>query len=368
MGSFYSRTNSLIGFLMAMLSTLSANSQRLQPVLSNQQTDAFITRLMDSTHIPGLSLAIIRGNTLHYSKGYGLTRVDSTQRVTSATVFDAASLSKPVFAYAVLQLIEAGLIELDRPLCEYLPYPDVAKDERYKKITTRMVLSHRTGFPNWRKNRRLPQLTMIAAPGERFGYSGEGYVYLQKVVEKVTGKSLDEVMTERVFIPLHMTRSSYVWRPAFDTDFAFPHTKEGEAEEKSKSGQANAAYSLQTTADDYARFVMAVMTSQGLKPETVDQMLSSQGKLPKTFSGGEPLSLTLGWGLGFGLEQTTNGDYFWHWGDNGTFKCYVVGNRQRGDAVIYFTNSENGLGLIADMTRRFMGFNTTTVTFLGYKP
>ncbi len=160
---------------IGVLLTLLATAQRVPTKMTARQIDEHITQLMDSTHVPGLSIAIIRGNKVRYSQGYSLIKADSSQRVTAATVFDAASLSKPVFAYAVLQLVEKGLIDLDKPLFEYLPYPDVADDERYKKITARMVLSHRTGFPNWRKNRQLPQLAMVAAPDQRFGYSGEGY-------------------------------------------------------------------------------------------------------------------------------------------------------------------------------------------------
>ena len=352
---------------MAVSITLTVNSQPLPTTLNPDQIDPFIKQLMDSTQGPGLSIAIIRGNSVRYSNGYGLTKADSTQRVTSETVFDAASLSKPVFAYAVLQLVEQGLIDLDKPLFEYLPYPDVAADERYKKITARMVLSHRTGFPNWRKNRRLPELAMVTAPNERFGYSGEGYVYLQKVVEKITGKPMNVFMTEYVFTPLKMTRSSYIWTPAFDADFALPHTNAGEPEPKHKSNQANAAYSLQTTADDYARFLLAILTPTGLKASTVNQMLTSQGRLPKSFSGSDSLSKTLSWGLGFGLENTPTGTYFWHWGDNDTYKCYVVANQKSRDAVVYFTNSANGLSLIDEITRQFMGFTPSTVGFLGYK-
>ncbi|QDK79275.1 beta-lactamase family protein [Spirosoma sp. KCTC 42546] len=333
------------------------------------QVDQFITRHMDSANVPGLSIAIIRANKLVYSKGYGLTKADSTQPVTSATIFDAASLSKPVFAYAVLQLVEERLLDLDKPLYEYLPYPDVAADERYKKITARMVLSHRTGFPNWRKNRRSSELAMRWAPGERFGYSGEGFVYLQKVVEKITGKPLNDLMTERVFIPLQMTRSSYVWQPTFDANFAYPHDQEGKPEPKYKSNQANTAYSLQTTADDYARFLLAILTPRGLTVTTVNQMLTSQGRLPKTFSGrSDSLSSTLSWGLGFGLEHSPKADYFWHWGDNDTYKCYVTGCAKSQDAVVYFTNSTNGLSLISDISQQLMGFSPTTVSFLGYKP
>ncbi|WP_077923383.1 serine hydrolase [Spirosoma sp. 209] len=336
-----------------------------QPLSTPAATDRFVTRLMDKAGIPGLSLALIRQNTVVYSQGYGLTKADSTQRVTPATVFDAASLSKPVFAYAVLQLVEAGKLDLDKPLYEYLPYADVAADERYKKITARLVLSHASGLPNWRKNRQSNQLAMRYNPGERFGYSGEGFVYLQKVVEKITGKPINELMIERVFKPLQMTRSSYVWQPAFEADFAYPHDKESQPEDKGRFTQPNMAYSLQTTADDYARFVLALLTANGLKPATVDQMLSHQRQLPKTFSGTEPLSPGLFWGLGIGIESTPTGDYFWHWGDNGTFRCYVTADRKRGDGIVYFTNSFNGLDIADDMVQQFIGGEHPAPPFLG---
>ncbi|MVM32781.1 serine hydrolase [Spirosoma sp. HMF4905] len=366
---FQFRPNSLLMVTLSWLALVTTQAYSQQSDLNPVQVDQFITQHMDSANVPGLSIAIIRDNKLVYSKGYGFTKAGSTQQVTSATIFDAASLSKPVFAYAVLQLVEEGVLDLDKPLYEYLPYPDVAADERYKKITARMVLSHRTGFPNWRKNRRSSELAMRWAPGERFGYSGEGFVYLQKVIEKITGLPLNDLMTKRVFIPLQMTRSSYIWNSTFDDNFAFPHNEAGKAESHYKSNQANTAYSLQTTADDYARFLIAILTPKGLKAATVSQMLTPQGQLPQTFSGNtDTLSPTLSWGLGFGLEHGPKADYFWHWGDNDTYKCYMTGCQKSQDAVVYFTNSTNGLTLIGDITRQFMGFDPTTVAFLGYKP
>lgn len=349
------------------LGLTTATAQNGQDDSSPAGIDRFITQLMDSANVPGLSIAIIRDGKPYYSRGYGLTKSDSTQRVTPETVFDAASLSKPVFACAVLQLVEEGLLDLDKPLYEYLPYPDVASDERYKKITARLVLSHRTGFPNWRKNRQSNELSMLFTPGERFSYSGEGFVYLQKIVEKVTGKPLNEVMTARVFNPLGMARSSYVWNPAFDASFALPHDKSGKPEEKGKPGRPNVAYSLQTTADDYARFVGAILTANGLKSGTIDQMLSRQARLPKKLFGEDTLSPNLAWGLGFGLENTPTGDYFWHWGDNGSYKCYVAADRRRGNAVVYFTNSANGLSFNGEITRRFLAGDHPAPAFLGYK-
>lgn len=354
--------------MLAFLGLEPATAQVVMPERTPFVIDQFVQQLMDSAHIPGLSVAIIQANRLQYSQGYGLTAVDSSQRVTSATVFDAASLSKPVFAYAVLQLVDEGVLSLDTPLFNYLPYPDIASDERYKQITTRMVLSHQTGFPNWRKNRKSKVLSLVFTPGQRFGYSGEGFVYLQKVVQKLTGKPLDELMRERVFGPLQMTRSSYIWNPAFDTNFALPHDESGQVEPKGKPEQPNVAYSLQTTADDYARFVVAILTGSGLKLKTADQMLSRQIQLPKKITGEGGLSTTLSWGLGFGLEHTPAGDYFWHWGDNGSYKCYVTASREHGNALVYFTNSANGLTISLEMVTHFLGGDHPAPEFLGYAP
>ena len=350
---------------LVIVSAQSAYPQSVSPVIEPRRFDQRITQLMDSARIPGLSIAILRQNKLTYSKGYGLTKADSTQRVTSATIFEAASLSKPVFAYAVLQLVEAGLLDLDKPLYQYLPYPDVAADERYQKITARLVLSHRSGFPNWRKNRASNQLSMAFAPGQRFGYSGEGFVYLQKVVEKLTGKPIKEVMVERVLKPLSMTNSSFIWQPAFNAHVAQPHDETGKTEPKYKPEQANMAYSLHTTADDYARFIHAILTPTGLKASTIDQMLTPQSQLPQRFADTTTLSPGLFWGLGFGLERVGRDTYFWHWGDNGSFKCYVTANRTRKDAVVYFSNSANGIDIADRILALTLGGQHPAFAFLG---
>lgn len=345
----------------------SVGSLRAQPVPPNLQPaklDQFVTQLMDSARIPGLSMVLIRGNKVVYTKAYGLTKADSTQPVATTTIFEAASLSKPVFAYAVMQLVEEKELDLDKPLYEYLSYPDAAADERYQKITARMVLSHQSGFPNWRKNRELPQLSMAYSPGERFGYSGEGYVYLQKVIEKITGKPINEVMESRVLKPLDMTNSSFVWKPNFNTHVAMPHNETGEPEQKYQPGQANMAYSLHTTAGDYARFIRAIFTPTGLEAATINQMLIPTSKLPTRFSG-DTLSTNLYWGLGFGLEKVPDTTYFWHWGDNGSFKCFIMANQDRQDAVIYFTNSANGLDIADRIVAQTLGGQHPAFTFLG---
>jgi CubicO group peptidase (beta-lactamase class C family) len=188
-----------------------------------------IPELMRKDGIPGLTIGVIREGKMAWVHGFGVKEINGGQAVTTETIFEAASLSKPVFAYGVLKLVEQGKLGLDVPLTTYLPKPYV-DDARLEKITARIVLSHRTGFPNWRDGDSLP---IYFTPGERFSYSGEGYVYLQRVVEKITAKPLNEYMKEAVFVPLGMTSSSYVWRAEFDALTATGHDDDGKPE---KSG------------------------------------------------------------------------------------------------------------------------------------
>ena len=169
--------------------------------------------LMKKDRVPGLEIALIRNGKTTWIHAFGVKDAKTNQAVSNETTFEAASLGKPVFAYAVLKLVDQGKLSLDVPLTTYLPKPYIADDPRLSKITARLILSHRSGFPNWRSD---DGLHIYFPPGDRFSYSGEGYIYLQRVVEQITGKPLNEYMTEAVFKPLGMTSSSYIWRPEFD--------------------------------------------------------------------------------------------------------------------------------------------------------
>jgi len=282
--------------------------------------------------VPGLAVAVLRDGVPVWSAGFGVASADTGRPVTADTVFEAASLGKPVFAYAVMRLVERGEFDLDRPLAVYLPNPDVRNDDRIRRVTARMVLSHTAGFPNWRHGK---ELTIEFEPGERFGYSGEGYVYLQKVVEAVTGVELDELARREVFSPLGMKASGFVWRPEYDRTAAVGHDYLQLPVAKAKPTAANAAASLHTTVSDYARFVAEVLRPTLLKPGTVAAMLKPVVEVQKDLS----------WSLGWGLERSGERRLLWHWGDNDTFRSFVVADREAGSGVVVLTNSENGLSI-----------------------
>src|SRR5215469_7450875 len=332
-----------------------------------QQLEKDIPELMKKDGVPGLSIAVIRGGTTTWVHGFGTKEAQTNQPVTEGTVFEAASLSKPVFTYGVLKLVEQGKLGLDVPLTTYLPKPFIAGDERLGKITARIVLSHRTGFPNWPgDNGSVP---IYFEPGERFSYSGEGYVYLQRVVEQITGKPLNDYMTEAVFTPLGMTSSSYVWRPDFDALTATGHDSDGKAVRSGKPQEALAASTLNTTAKDYARFVEAVLNGKGLKAATLREMETPEIALDpecRICIKHEPkqLSKNLFWGLGWGIERKDGTDVLWHWGDNGSFKAFVMADPKTKSGVVMFANSENGLEIAKPVIDEAMGAHSLAFEWL----
>ena len=315
--------------------------------------------------VPGVSLAVIRHGETASLPTFGTKNVKTHDPITTDTIFEAASLSKPVFAYGVLKLVDQGKLGLDVPLSTYSPKP-YTPDPRLSKITARIVLSHRTGFPNWRNDDVLP---IYFTPGTRFSYSGEGYIYLQKVVEQITGKPLNEYMTEAVFTPLKMASTSYVWRPAFDALTATGHDENGAPTNKWKPDEAGAASTLNTTAKDYALFVEAILNQKGLKPATFHEMETPQIALDPTCricikQTPTHLSENLFWGLGWGIERQDGHEYLWHWGDNGSFKAFVMLDPKSKSAVVLFANSSHGLDLAEPIVNEAMATTSPAFTWL----
>ena len=317
--------------------------------------DSRVAELMILSDVPGMSLGIVENGVLVVERGYGTRRGTDGTAVDAETVFEAASLSKPVAAYVVLQLVDEGTLDLDRPLVEYYDYADLSSDERNDVVTARMVLSHTSGLPNWRP--RDQDLTFIADPGERFNYSGEGFMYLQLVVEDVTGESLEELAERLVFEPLGMTHSSFLWANAADANVASPHNRFGPMD-KSQADTPAAAYSLHTTAGDYAVFVAAMMRGESLSDSLHAAFMNPHIEV----------DTGVAWGLGWGLQWTGQSHLgMWHWGHNGGFRAYVLGFPERGDGFVMFTNSDNGMLLLADMVGFLYGGDQPAIAWLDYE-
>jgi hypothetical protein len=228
-------------------------------------------------------------------------------------------------------------------------------------------------FANWRGNDKLK---IHFTPGERFSYSGEGFVYLAKVIEHVTGEKFNDFMKQTVFDPLGMASSSYVWRDDYDKLVTFRHNVVGEpgGQGKPPAGQANtgnAAGSLNTTARDYGRFVAAILNGTGLKPQTRKLMLTPQVQVRE----GGPSSIDrpqvkpvpdVAWGIGWGLQTTKDGLSFWHWGDNGDCKAFIVAFDKPKLAAVFFANSANGLSIAREIVAEAVGGAQPALDWLNY--
>ncbi len=312
-----------------------------------------ITSLMAAAGIPGMSLAVIRDGKVFWKSALGVRNADGGEPVEEDTLFEASALTKPVFAYAVLKLVDRGEIDLDRPLFQYLPYARIGHDDRYQLITARMVLAHTSGFSSLRRN---DPLSIAFEPGKRFLFSGEGYVYLQKVVESICGISLEQFMEREVFLPLGMTESTF----SVAGGKADGHDWKGDVVDgeglSGGTGEINAAVSLLTTAGDYARFLIAVMNGEGLKSQTAATMLSRQIDVEGEVS----------WGIGWGLAKRRDDSLFWHWGDSGSFQAYTIAYRKLKGGLVYLTNSQNGLSIAREVVSAIAGERPPFLSWLDY--
>jgi CubicO group peptidase (beta-lactamase class C family) len=330
--------------------------------------EADIARLMAEMAVPGLALAVIRDGQVVQVAAYGTRNATRWEPVGERTIFEAASLSKPVFAYAALQLVDAGRLSLDEPLSARLP-DYVRGDPRSDAITARRVLAHTTGLPNWRSDTH--PLRTHFTPGERFSYSGEGFVYLQRAVERITGEPLDALADRLVFAPLRMRHSSFVWQERFEPDHALPHDEAQRPGTKVKPADGNAAYSLQTTAADYARFLQAVLAGAALQPATARLWLDPCVNVPKDRfqcldSDGPALDRRVAWGLGWGLEPDSG--TFFHWGSNVGASGFAIGERGSRTAIVAFTNGDNGLSIMSEIVGAVIPGARPSLAWLGHAP
>jgi len=344
-----------------------------QEVGSGQEIDAVVKRLMDTAHVTGLCLGVIRDGKIAYVQAYGYKNKPLAQLNDTATCFYAASFAKAVFAYLVMKLVDEGRIGLDKPLYQYLPkplpdydnYKDLAGDERWKLLTARICLDHTTGFPNfrWFNPRGNNKLEFFFTPGTRYAYSGEGLVLLQLVVETVTGKRLDSLAEEKVFIPLGMRRTSYVWEPSFENDYAVGHLENETAILKKKRTKANAAGSMETTIADYTRFLAAVMGGEGLSAKAWKEMTSTQiliysaHQFPSLDKGRTKRNsrIGLGYGLGWGLCTGRKGRMFFKEGHDDGWEHFGLCMPEAHEAVVVMTNSSNGERIFKELFEKVAG-------------
>jgi CubicO group peptidase (beta-lactamase class C family) len=327
-----------------------------------------IPAILKAGRVPGLSIALIEDCQVTWESGFGVRNAGIGSPVTTETVFEAASLTKPLFAYLALLTVDSHLLELDVPLVTYLDRDTIEMEviqhplnnegfrrDWFARITARHVLSHSSGMPHVERAVPFP---LFFEPGLRFRYSATGYYFLQLVVEKLKGEPLERIAESELFRPLSMGRSSLVWLERFRADAADGHDVLSRPQEIRKYQRAHAAASMYTTASDYARFIAAVLGGKGLTESSKREMCTPQ----------IPMQGDDSWGLGFGIQQDGNGDALWQWGDYGIFQNFVIAYPNRGAAVVYLSNSYNGLTIRDEIVRIAMGAEATTSENLARYP
>jgi CubicO group peptidase (beta-lactamase class C family) len=372
-------TNSL--FLLAQQRTITRlDGSKIWP----QQIDTAVTQQMKAARVTGVGVAVFDGGQTVYLRAYGARDIERHLPLTPDSVMTAASLTKATFATMVMQLVHERVIELDKPVYEYLPkplpqypaYKDLADDLRYKQITMRMLLDHTSGFPNWRRFTDDKKLRIYFSPGSRFAYSGEGIALAQLIVETVAGKSVTELMNEHILKPLAMTRTSMVWEKRFEDDYANGYDEEGKSLGPERWERGDAAGSMQTTLRDYARFVQAVLSVAILDKKDRETMLSPQVPIGSKHefptlsmeATTENSGIHLSYGLGWGLFSTGYGEAFFKEGHDEGWRHYVVCFDKHGAGMLIMTNSSNGEDIYDGLLRAVLDDTFTPLEWEGFKP
>ncbi len=297
-----------------------------------------IEKWLKENKVPVLGIGTIKNGKLNEIRTFGSSY---------NTIFNVASLTKPVTAIVALKLAEQGKLNLDEPLYSYWTDPDIAQDPRTKKLTPRLILSHQTGFKNWRWLNNDQKLGFDFEPGKGYQYSGEGYEYLRKAIENKFNKPFQQLAEELVFEPLKMNNTRYVWDKSIDIlRYAMNFDINGKTYEIVKNTTANGADDLLTTIEDYGNFLKGIINRNFLSEKMFKEMATPQTASEKGKH----------FGLGFEIYNFGNGEYaLAHGGaDIGVRTiCFILPKTQQG--LVIFTNSDTGGNLYETLVKHYLG-------------
>lgn len=339
--------------------------------------DAEVASVMAATHAQGLAVAVIEGGQVRYVQAYG-KRNAAGDPLTPDTIMYGASLTKAVFAWTVLDLVDEGRIDLDRSIADDLPKPltdytdpddryapwnTLAGDERWRKITPRILLTHSAGFANFSWLEPDHKLHIHFEPGTRYAYSGDGIILLQFVLEQGLNIPVGPAMQTRVFDRFGMTRTSMDWRPDFAANLADGWDVDGKAEAHDERSAVRAAGSMDTTITDFARFAAAVVRGDGLSTASRADMtrlqlaITTRQQFPPLLPE-RPVAERrpdLGAGLGVVVFKGPQGPGFYKGGHNdttaNTWVCVERGKR----CVVLLSNDARAEAAFPGLVRFMLG-------------
>ncbi len=304
-----------------------------------------IEKWLKSNRIPILGIGVIKSGNLQQVKVFG--ELYNGKTAPYNTIFNVASLAKPVTAMVALKLVSLGKWDLDEPIFKYWTDPDVISDPRNKELTTRHILSHQSGFPNWRYSNKSNKLCFQFSPGTKYQYSGEGIEYLRRALESKFEKSLNELATNLIFEPLSMDDTQYIWNSNVDeTRFAKGYDNQGNSYETIKNKTPNGADDLLTTIEGYGKFLISVMNGDGISEEVFTDMTTHQVESTKGKH----------FGLGFEIYDFKDGKYALSHGgaDKGTQVIVFIFPESK-DGLIIFTNVDDGYKVYEKLLINYLG-------------
>ncbi|WP_394971053.1 serine hydrolase domain-containing protein [uncultured Croceitalea sp.] len=301
---------------------------------------------LSESKTPAIAIATIENGKIHETHVQG--KISKNQRVTEPTLFDVASLTKTITTLVTLKLVESSSWNLDMPLYNYWIDPDIKNNTHLKKLTTRHVLSHQTGFKNWRWMNESKKLTFDFEPGTKFQYSGEGFEYLRKSIENKLNLSLEKLSDSLIFKPNEMTHSYLTWNKNIDERiFAGTHDKEGKAYKYEKAYEVNAADNLLTTIEDLSKLCVNILNQQSLEKETYNQMIAPHSVVR------EGIDFGLGWIV---FTDLPNNEYaLFNAGSDTGVNALMVLFPESKRGLIVMTNGDNGRGLAMRAIGEFLG-------------
>lgn len=333
--------------------------------------DAVALRLMAAENVQGLALAVIEEGKVAYVVTYGRRSVERNLPLTVDTIMYGASLTKTAFAYLVLQLVDEGRLGLDtpvgellpRPLPEYAEFADLADDERWRLLTPRILLTHTSGFANFRWLEADGRLRFHHDPGIRYGYSGEGFYILQLILEEGLGLDVGGEMQARVFDRFGMKDTSMSWRPDFAANLADGYGLDGAMEPHDERGSVSAAGSMDTSIADQARLWAGIVRGDGLSVASRAELVRPQAPItslhqfPTLMAETEPRNAGIGLAAGLAVVafRDRTGPAWFKGGHNDWTGNMVVCLESGKRCVVMLANDVRAERLYPELTRVILG-------------
>ncbi len=367
----------LVGAMLALLSIGAVERpQRAFNTLDNRRltesgVDRRIGQLMAVNQVTGLGVAVIRQGKIVFIKSYGYASREDKAPLTPGTIMYGASLTKATFAWFLMQLVDEGRVDLDKPIGDYLKKPlpdydgwgDLKGDERWRQLTLRKLMNHTSGFANLRWLEDDKKLRFHRDPGTRYGYSGEGIRLAQFVLEEGLGLDVGKEMQTRIFDRFRMNDTSMTWRDSYEGRLAYGYTADGQRQEFARRKKAGAIGSMDTTLADWARFLAAVVRGDGLSRPAHAAMIrptvwiDSPVQFPTLIEQRTDRwkGMKLGYAIGWGTFESRFGHAFFKEGHDDGTDNYAVCVDGRQSCILLLANDNRATRIFVPLVNELLG-------------